>query len=145
MYVFLSDLRPRSVNAKYSEKYKQRVQLAFKMQYADAGQLSGDLYGIVYYFHSVPTQLDADNISKPIWDALSDVAYTDDKKVKLRSAGIFDLQSEPIEILDLSGMPDSVFGRFLEMINSKEHILYVEVGELAYSLFRFGCGRANED
>jgi len=135
MYVFLNNSRPRSVNAKYTEKFKQDIQKAFKEYNFSANQLEGNLYGVVYYFHRVQTQIDADNISKPIWDALNTIAYSDDKNIKLRIAGVFDLISESIEALKI---PQSVLGDFLKMIDEgKEHILYVEIGSLDYSLFEF--------
>ena len=135
MYVFLCNSRPRSVNAKNTEIFKQDIQEAFKEYNVNANQLEGNLYGVVYYFHRVPTQIDADNISKPIWDALNTIAYSDDRNIKLRIAGIFDLISESIEALKI---PQSVLGDFLEMIDEgKEHIIYVEIGNLDYNLFEF--------
>jgi len=144
MHVFLTDLAPRSVNAKQTQKYKQGILEAFKRYCGSDDPLTGDLYGVVYYFHNVPTRLDADNMSKPVWDALQKAAYRDDGAIKLRSAGIFDLRSEPIEILDLSDMPDSVWADFIKMIDKEKHILYVEVGSLDYRLFRFDFARKSE-
>jgi hypothetical protein len=70
-----------------------------------------------------------------MWDALNKIAYLDDKNIKLRIAGVFDLVSEPIEALKI---PQSILGDFLRMIDEgKEHILYVEIGSLNYSLFEF--------
>jgi hypothetical protein len=138
MYAFLSNLKPRSVNAQKSERYKNGIQNAFHHYHHTMPTLSGSLYGFIYYFHKVKTELDADNLSKPIWDALKSVAYTDDKIIRFRSSGVFDLQSEQLEILDLSTMPDYVFDDFLRMIESEDHILYVEFGELDYGLFQFG-------
>lgn len=92
MYAFLCNLRPRSVNAKQSEKYKNGIQNAFRHYHGNMPAVSGNLYGFVYYFHRVKTELDADNVSKPIWDALNSVAYADDKIIRFRSSGMFDLQ-----------------------------------------------------
>jgi hypothetical protein len=138
MYVFLSHLIPHSVNARSLQKYKQNIQDAFRACYENPAPLDGSLYGRIYYFHKDRTELDADNMSKPIWDALETVAYLDDRMIKLRSAGIWDLRAASIEILDLSQMPDTLFADFIQMIDEEDHILYVEVGELDYSLFRFG-------
>jgi Holliday junction resolvase RusA-like endonuclease len=123
---FLSNSRPRSVNAKNTEIFKQDIQEAFKEYNFSANQLEGNLYGIVYYFHRIPTQIDADNISKPIWDALNTIAYSDDKNIKLRIAGVFDLNSVPIEEIDTSQMSDSVIVDFLKMTNEnarEKHIM----------------------
>jgi hypothetical protein len=136
MYIFLSDSRPRSSNAGYSEGYNQRIQQAFRNYNPNATQLEGNLYGVVYYFF-IPNKNkpDADNISKKIWDSLNTIAYLDDKSIRLRIAGVFDLISESIETLKI---PQSVLDDFLGMIDEgKEHILYVEIGSLDYSLFEF--------
>jgi len=132
------------VNAKTSERYKAGIKGAFQTYHSDVGLLNHGLYGVVYYFHNTPVQLDADNLSKPIWDALESTAYTDDRAIRLRIAGVFDLRSEPLEVLDLSQMPDYVLEDFLEMIDNEDHILYVEVGRLDYSLFRFGREETSE-
>jgi|WetSurMetagenome_2_1015567.scaffolds.fasta_scaffold663494_1 Holliday junction resolvase RusA-like endonuclease len=139
MYVFLCNLKPHSFNKRHKEKYKEHykseLQKAFYKYNFEVSPLEGNLYGVVYYFHNVLTQLDADNISKPIWDALEAVVYSDDKEIKLRIAGVFDLISESIETLKI---PQSVLDDFLGMIDEgKEHILYVEIGSLDYSLFKF--------
>ena len=148
MYAFLSDLIPRSIqtkNRRHLERYRENIRSAFREHYVDAELLSVSLYGIVYYFHRSPTTLDADNISKPIWDALEAVAYSNDNMVKLRTAGFFDLGLETIDVLELSEIPDSVFDDFLKMIDNKEeHILYIEIGKMNYELFRFGCEGISE-
>ena len=150
MYAFLSDRKPRSIQAKnkrHSEIYRENIRSAFREYHVNVELLNGNLYGAVYYFHSIPTQLDADNLSKPIWDALKDVVYPDDNAIKLRTVGILDLGSgapDILNVLDLSLMPDSLMTDFLEMIDNKEHILYIEVGELNYGLFRFGCEGVSE-
>lgn len=137
MYAFLSKLRPRSVNAKKSEEYQHGLARDFRSYHAEEIKIDGNLYGVTYYFHKGKTELDADNLSKPIWDALESIAYVDDKLIKFRTSGVFDLRSEPIEVLDLSNIPDYLFSDFLEMIEKEDHILYVEFGKLNYSLFSF--------
>ena len=137
MYAFLSKLRPRSVNAKKSEEYQQGLARDFRSYHAGEIKIDGNLYGVTYYFHKGKTELDADNLSKPIWDALESRAYADDKLIKFRASGVFDLRSEPIEVLDLSNVPDYLFDDFLDLIKKEEHILYVEFGKLDHSLFRF--------
>lgn len=59
------------------------------------------IIGIVYYFPpDYQQQLqtdqlqDADNISKPIWDALQGKLYQDDHVVNIRIAGVIDLTDE---------------------------------------------------
>jgi Holliday junction resolvase RusA-like endonuclease len=78
MYAFLVNQRPCSVRAKMTDRFKASIQRAFQYYWPTKPLVSNALYGIVYYFHKTPTQLDADNISKPIWDALEGILYEDD-------------------------------------------------------------------
>ena len=142
MYAFLSNFRPRSVNAEKKHIYYTALVTAFNQYNHTATQTNSDLYGFAYYFHRIKTGLDADNLSKPIWDALRLVAYPDDKLIRFRSSAVFDLQSQGIEVLDLSNMPDEILDDFLEMIdNGDDHILYVELGKFDFGLFQFGYER----
>lgn len=95
------------------------------------------LYGIAYYFHSKKTGTDADNISKPIWDGLTDFLFIDDKQVKLRIAGCFDLNQNDFGVLDVSGVSGKVVAELIESIGTEEHIIYVECGSLNDKLFKF--------
>lgn len=139
MYAFISNIRPCSVRAKTTEHFKKVIRNAFKSYYPYTELLSNDLYGVVYYFHKKHNQLDADNLSKPIWDALEGILYEDDSIIKYRIAGIFDLRSSGLEILDITLMPEQVAGDFLARLDDSDHILYIEIGNLDYSLFKFGC------
>jgi hypothetical protein len=141
MYAFLCDFKPYSVNPRKASKkaaYYARIVNAFRHYHSTATLLNQSLYGFVYYFHRHKTQLDADNVSKPVWDALKNAAYQDDKIICFRSSGLFNLQSEGIEVLDLSAMPDYVLEDFLIMIENEDHLLYVEFGKFDYDLFKFG-------
>jgi Holliday junction resolvase RusA-like endonuclease len=141
MYSFLSNFAPRSVNADPKRKaaYYKALVASFQQYNQSASQINSDLYGFAYYFHREKTGLDADNLSKPIWDALNTVVYPDDKLIRFRSSAVFDLQANGIEVLDLSNMPDEILDDFLQMIDDeKEHILYVELGKFNFNLFQFG-------
>lgn len=138
MYAFLCNLTPRSASAKMTNIYHGGLISSFRRYHGTPIPLNESLYGVVYYFHNVRTQLDADNLSKPIWDALKSVAYVDDKLIRFRSSGIFDLRGEGIDVLDLSNMPDYAIGHFLRMIERDDHVLYVEVGKFDFGLFQFG-------
>ncbi len=41
-------------------------------------------------------------------------------------------------------MPEQVAGDFLERLDDSDHILYIEIGTLDYSLFKFGCENENQ-
>jgi Holliday junction resolvase RusA-like endonuclease len=136
MRAFICTVRPRSVQAKRSEQYKERVLEACQKYCPTPENLEGPLYGIVYYFHRKPNELDADNLSKPIWDALEGHLYDDDRVIQLRTSGVRDLR-EGIEILDVTEMPEPVAGDFIEALGEKDYLLYVELGALAPEMFTF--------
>lgn len=136
MKAFICTVRPRSVQAKKTEQYKQRVLEACQKYCPAPETLEGPLYGVVYYFHRKPNDLDADNLSKPIWDALEGYFYDDDRVIQLRTSGVRDLR-EGIEILDLTKMPDSVAGDFIDAVGEEDYLLYVELGALSPEMFTF--------
>ncbi len=140
MYAFLCTDRPRSVNAKRTDKYQEQIRQAFRKYCRLADLLREPLYGIAYYFHAEHNQLDADNLSKPIWDALEGLAYQDDSVVQLRHSGIIDLRQTDLTVFDLSQMPDNVANAMVDFVATEEkHIIYVEFGSLKPEMFVFGC------
>jgi hypothetical protein len=139
MYAFVASTRPRSVQAKKTLHYKNELVHAFQRYVPAPRQLDGPLYGVVYYFHNVPTETDADNISKPVWDSLEGLAFENDRNVKLRIAGIHDLAKAGLDTLDLSPMPQDLATDLSNLVASRDHILYIEVGRLHESMYRFSC------
>lgn len=92
MKAFLLKRKPKSVQSKTKSKYQEYLREAYN-EYCDSDAFEEfPLYGKVYYFHRENTRLDADNLSKPVWDALEGLAYEDDSVIKLRHAGIIDLR-----------------------------------------------------
>ena len=117
------------------------------------------LYGMVCWFvhgYRPGTDPDADNISKGIWDLLcapkrADAAgqrrlgaFQDDKQVRLRMAGIFDLASKEtgaplFEQLDLTGVPLHVIQRLGEMASgtaASRHLTYIRFGPLHGGMYK---------
>lgn len=47
------------------EHYKEGIRSAFRAYCPDISVSADAFYAVVYYFHRVPSQQDADNISKP--------------------------------------------------------------------------------
>lgn len=134
MYAFLVRIKPRSVQADKTYIYKNGVVSGFKQYYPTHSQLNENLYAISYYFHRQPTQLDADNMSKPIWDALNSIVYEDDKSIKLRISGLVNMSNTTeISAIDITKMPDNILGDLLGMLGVEEHIVYIEIGRLNYS------------
>lgn len=138
MQAFLCTYRPRSINAKYTDRYQERIWEAFSTYCAVEQPLDTPLYGIVYYFHNQPNQLDADNLSKPIWDALEGIAYQDDLIIQLRHAGVINLRKTDLTVFDLSRVPDLVANDMIAFAGTRDHIVYVEFGSLESEMFTFG-------
>ena len=142
MYAFLcADRKPVTKEARGHIQYEGDIKAAFRQYWPFAITQNGQFYGIVYYFHRVSNQIDADNLSKPVFDALKNELYTDDKFLKVVRSGIFDLTANGIEVLNLTKVPDNVFSDFLRALDRSDHILYIEVGDLDYGMFEFGCER----
>ena len=140
MISFVCDSRPRSVQAKRTNKYKNEIKEAFSKYYPEVTEkLNYSLYGLVYYFHKRPTDIDADNLSKPIWDALESILYDNDKIIKIRKAGVYQINKtgESFDI-DITNMPSNVSQEFLEYLDTKEHILYIEIGKVCNEMYEIG-------
>lgn len=141
MYVAAFPVRAKSAN-RAKEKYKQEINIGFAREIPDAEPLDGALYAVVYFFHhgiSLYEMPDADNLSKPVLDALKGVAYADDRQVLVRTSGLFDLRNG-IGVLDPGRIPHPAFARFLSLCGDRRpSVMYVEIGRLHYeSHFRFG-------
>jgi len=142
MNCFIVPRQPKSYNTwkKNSAKgqnYLSDIHDSFKKIYEEHQLLTGDLYGSIYYFFKKDLHNDADNMSKPVWDCLINFLYDDDKQVKLRIAGSFDLGKNDFNELDFSSIPGKVIGEFLEAYDNHDHFLYIECGTLKSSFFKF--------
>lgn len=127
-------------NTKKRAEYKTIIETAFNQFHDTIIPFSGKLYGVVYYFYNTVQKgqrIDADNLSKPIWDCLKPFLYADDIQVKLRIAGSIDLRDGDFEELDISKLSFEISEQLLDAIDNEDHILYIECGELQQSLFKF--------
>jgi len=136
--------QPPSINSFNRQKRTRltsELQTAFETFQDDAAAvLSGDLYGIIYYFHrevKKGNQVDADNISKPVWDSLKNVIYTDDAQIKLRIAGTYDLTENYYENLNVKNLSQDIRKAFNEAFVKEAHILYIECGKLEDKMYQF--------
>lgn len=103
--------------------------------------LTIELYGLIYHFYRRNIGIDADNLSKPVWDGLKGLLFKDDKQVKLRIAGSFDLSANDLTVLDFSGLPGAVINSLLEAIETEDHVLYVECGNFTTDMIRLNLER----
>lgn len=125
--IMVYDGKPASINAGSKPVYQKRIASCYDRLYN--GCLKQDkLYAIVYHFYREERNLDADNLSKPLWDALRKKAFDDDYQIKIRCAASINLAKEAV-ILDET-IPEDVFYELSDGIYNHDHTLYIELGEL---------------
>jgi hypothetical protein len=130
-----------------------RTKTGYGRAYADAagGRKSNDLcYATVYYFapgYRPGRDPDAGNVHKRVLDGMTGRAYDDDRVVRLVTSGVIDYGpgvegTVQLEEIDLSHMPRRALRDFANMVaKGRDHFLYVEVGPLSSSMFRFNMGK----
>lgn len=138
MYSFIVSTQPKSHNSRKPLIYQNRLKVAFSASYPVHIPVKTDLYGLVYHFFRRDIGIDADNLSKPIWDALRGVLFDDDKQVKMRIAGSFDLSTNDFTTIDISGLSGSMITTLLDALQEEthEHILYVECGNFMTDMIK---------
>ncbi len=142
VHSFILKKQPKSHNKwkKTSPKgqdYVKYVRDMFDEFHSTFTPKTGNLYGIAYYFYKTNVGTDADNISKPIWDCLTEYLFDDDKQVKLRLAGCFDLSHQDFEVLSVTGVSGDVVAELVDAIETEDHIVYIECGQLTDNLYQF--------
>jgi len=140
MLAFICIKRPLSINARNKTRFQEEIRRAFSDSYSNLSPREGLLYGTVYYFHTVPRSLDADNLSKPVWDALKGLTYNDDSQIRLRHAGVIDLREVEFKSFNLSKIPDTVANALLDVLGTEPHVVYIELGPLQDDMYEFGRG-----
>lgn len=143
MHSFIQKRQPKSYNgwkgasAANKASYKTAIETSFRKFNPNYTRLTDDLYGTLYYFFKKDLNSDADNLSKPLWDCLTGFLFADDKQVRIRTAGTFDLSKSDFNVLDFSGLKGDVVAELLDAFDCEEHIVYVECGILNNSMFKF--------
>ena len=85
-----------------------------------------ELYGQVYFFTSDDTDLDADNLSKPVWDALIGTVYDDDKQIVSRTSTI--VYTRAHDVIPINGCYDTA-AELLQILTKKSvRCIYIECG-----------------
>lgn len=147
MHCFVLRIKPRSYNSwKHAtdaarRSYATSIKLGVERFCSDYAVVNTNLYGVVYHFYQTDTGIDADNLSKPLWDCLKGVLFSDDKQVKLRIAGSFDLKQNDFTFLDFSGLTGEVVTELLQAFDTEQHILYVECGNFEASMVKLNMSR----
>ncbi len=145
IYSIVIEAVPKSYNSEKKKRYMDFIVSEFKKKYPNFIPIDEDLYGIIYYFRKKNNGHDADNISKPVWDALKETAYTDDKLIKIRKSGIVDIkpnfnQNE----IDITNVPANDLDKMITAFENTDHFLYIEFSSLKTSMFSFQWGDEND-
>lgn len=139
---FVFKTKPISYNSKRLAQYKARLQAEFLSDINNNGIqpiTNIDLYANIIYFHQNPTDIDADNLSKPFIDTFTNVIYDDDKLIKHRIASKI-LQSN-FSVIEIDGnMPTNILLKLTDYIGSENHVLFFEIGELKNKMIKVGYG-----
>lgn len=142
MINFIVQRKPHSYNSTDKQKkkaYMNEIVSCYQRRYKSKimPYLSGKLYGLVYYFFQENLYLDADNLSKPIWDSLNGVVYTDDSQIITRSITAINIKESDITLIDFTGIDGSILADIIDSIYSKEHTLYIECGVVNNNIWKF--------
>jgi len=140
MKCFIVTEQPKSQNSfgrNRRLRYYHMIQAAFLNYFPVSNCFNIDLYGAIYYFFKENVNVDVDNIGKPIWDALKNHLYDDDKLIKLSIAGSIDLNKDWFSIIDFTGIPNDILLDLLDAFDREKHIIYIECGALNPNLIRF--------
>jgi Holliday junction resolvase RusA-like endonuclease len=138
---FVSNQRPRSINADSVEKFKKRLANefeAFKDLY-DGLPLSGSLYSkIIYIYRGRKTDIDVDNMSKPVVDAFKSVIYSDDDIINHRVCSKIERNALDIDEIEFTQFPSPIAEKLdSSFSNDTEDILFFEVGPFSKNMIKF--------
>lgn len=142
MEVVIKGLVPLSYNSRNKAVYQNIIRAAFQRRYRGAVPCfpaTEELYARVYFFTSDGVNVDADNISKPIWDAVNGIAYVDDRKIVMRTAAVVDVNTHPFNTIDTSGMSGAVAADLIQgLTETNVKCLYIECGRFNESMIKVG-------
>jgi len=114
-YLVIVPGKARSFRSHYAKIYQDRVRKAAR-EVVTAMLHSDDIDLKVDYFYRGNRNLDMDNITKNVMDALTDVAYLDDKLVKTQNSNAHKVD----EVVHVSR---EVFDIFKPLANHKEYLV----------------------
>lgn len=145
MELVIRGLVPLSYNSKSQKNkaaYFKRIQSAFLRKYKGAVPkfpANEELYARVYFFTSNGVNVDCDNISKPIWDAVNNLVYVDDRKIVMRTAAVIDVNLHPFNIIDTSSIDGAVAADLMQgLAETDVKCLYIECGKFKESMIKIG-------
>lgn len=140
MHNFILKERPLSYNSCRGSKkvnYKNALEESYRKYNGDPTLSTEEIYVVLYYFFKINLDLDTDNLSKPVWDCLSGFLFNDDRQIKLRVAGSFDLMKGDHAEIDFSKLDETMVSELIEAFDNEEHIVYIECGVFNPWMYQF--------
>lgn len=142
MEIVIRGLVPLSYNSRNKAAYQNQIRSAFLRKFRGAVPTfppNEELYARVYFFTSDGVNVDCDNISKPIWDAVNSLVYVDDRKIVMRTAAVVDVNLHPIGVIDASSIDSSVAVDLMQgLADANVKCLYIECGVFKESMIKIG-------
>ena len=135
-----------STDAKKKDKYVQLIRDTFDKEYNGKVPKFGkgsELYGQVCFFTSEGTDLDADNISKPVWDALEGVVFENDKQIVMRKSTV--IYKTRHDLIALDGNSDRAADLLQAIQSKKVKFIYIECGHFNESMVEIDLEDIYED
>ena len=121
--------KPLSFNSGGKEKYKQAIAEEARSRWMN-DSLVGDLYARVLWFYrerAIGRDGDADNISKPILDSLTGIAYQDDRQVVKRLVQKV-YTGDAFQLVEARASGSMLRDLTRLLGEPHPHIIYIEVG-----------------
>ena len=126
------------------QNYKKRLIEEFKNQGISfpGTPFSSALYSKIIYIHLAKTDIDVDNLSKPLVDAFKGIFYDDDGVINHRVCSKISYDDFIAYEINLKSLPSEIIERFDTYLEGKnEHILYFEIGNFSKSMVYIGGER----
>jgi len=141
MVYFVCNRKPLSIQSKHKAAFQNAIISDFSKYmtlYPDL-PLHNNLYTKVVYIYSKATDIDVDNMSKPLVDAFRNIIYPDDNIISHRICSKILLSEYSTIELNLDSLPEVVILELDRLLESgAEHILYFEVGQFNPNMVQIG-------
>jgi hypothetical protein len=125
--------------------YRTFLQAEFNRKYPGHVIELNLLYGKVFWIHRTGDAYfilrDADNFSKPLWDALEECVYDNDRQIRFRQAAKLQHGADSLTV-NVEHMDDTDYEELLnfhlDATNTNQNWLYIEIGDFKHTQVKFG-------
>ena len=130
MYCKVIPIKPKSLQAekKSLRRYQQRIKEFIKTDNPAIIDSTKKLFCSIFYFHRKKTEVDVDNICKPLIDAFKGTVIDDDNQLFAVLAVKIHVLEDDFTVSN-NGVELDEFDKLLSFINSIDDVVYVEFSE----------------